>query len=195
MSKDIFEIIIDRLERKLPPELQYHNAEHTQMVIDQARFLAKKESVEGRDAHLIEIACLFHDIGFLDQINDHEKKGCQIASRELTKYDYTKEEIEKVCGMIKATEVPQKPLNLNEMIVADADLFYLGTSSYKTISERLYRELQFLNPGLENEKWFRIQINFLEAHQFHTSYARKNLEPGKQENLRKLKSEYAEIMG
>ncbi|MUP46576.1 HD domain-containing protein [Gramella sp. BOM4] len=190
MCKELFEEIIGRLENDLPPYLHYHSARHTQMVIQQAEFLAEKESVENPDIELIKIACLFHDTGFLIAMDQHEERSCKFASEELPGYGYSKGEIEKICGMIRATKVPQRPLTLNEKIVADADLFYLGTSRYKKLSEKLYQELQYLKPEITEEDWYNIQVNFLNAHHFHTNYAKNKLEPVKQENLQILKDEY-----
>lgn len=186
MYKELFENIHKRLEDELPPHLVYHSPRHTRIVIEQGKFLAEKEEVPQAEKALIEIACLFHDTGFLEQVQEHEEKSCELASRELPNYGYSENDIKKICGMIRATKVPQRPFNLNEKIVADADLFYLGTPKYGKFSQRLYEELQFLNPEINDRKWFEIQVNFLKAHHFHTNYGIQVLEPEKQKNLSNL---------
>ncbi|TBW27603.1 HD domain-containing protein [Gramella sp. KN1008] len=186
MHKPIFKKIYKRLQNELPPYLFYHDAEHTRLVVNQARFIAEKEGLPEGNIELIEIACLYHDTGFLIKAEDHEEKSCELAMQELPQYDFTKAEIENICGMIRATKIPQKPNNMNEKVVADADLFYLGTSNYDFFSKKLYRELKMLKPNITDEEWLEIQVSFLKSHHFHTPFGIKVLEPVKQQNLQAL---------
>ncbi|MCM8567979.1 HD domain-containing protein [Gramella jeungdoensis] len=186
MHKPVFKDIYKRLENDLPSYLFYHDAAHTKTVVNQARFIAEKEGLSSEDIGLIEIASLFHDTGFLFQAEGHEEKSCELALKELPQYSFSEIQIEKICGMIKATKIPQKPKNTNEKIVADADLFYLGTSRYNFFSGKLYKELKFLKPEITDREWFNIQVDFLRSHTFHTPFAIKVLEPVKQQNLQEL---------
>lgn len=186
MYKPVFKDIYTRLENELPSYLFYHDAAHTKTVINQARFIAEKEGLSSEDINLIEIASLFHDTGFLIQAEDHEERSCELALQELPQYNFSQSQIERICGMIRATKIPQNPKNPSEKIVADADLFYLGTSRYEFFSEKLYKELKFLKPEITDKEWFNIQVDFLRSHNFHTPYAIKVLEPVKQQNLQKL---------
>lgn len=182
----IYKEIITKLEQDLPGSLVYHNAHHTKYVVEKAEQLAVYENITGRDLELIKLAALYHDTGFLLHREEHESLGCQIASRDLQESILTPCEIEKVCGMITATKIPQRPKNKLEKIVADADLFYLGTSNYKHFSKKLFLELKHFDPSINEEKWFKIQINFLSSHSYHTKYGRENLEPVKQTTLKSL---------
>jgi uncharacterized protein len=184
----IYEKIISKLEHYLPDSFAYHNANHTKYVIEKAEKLALKENVTGMDLELIKFAALYHDVGFLVGIEDHERHGCQIVTRDLGKTLLTTLELEKVCGMIAATKIPQRPQNNLENILADADLFYLGTTRYKQISQSLFLELKNFDPSIDDEKWLKIQIDFLSSHSYHTKYGKEVLEPVKQKNLKALLS-------
>jgi hypothetical protein len=42
--------------------------------------------------------------------------------------------------------------------------------------------------NIDNKKnWNKVQIKFLEAHQYHTDFARKNRQPQKEERIKELK--------
>ncbi|GAA4318251.1 hypothetical protein GCM10023115_44050 [Pontixanthobacter gangjinensis] len=195
MEKDqLFDNLYSRLENELPYYLYYHSPEHTLNVIERSVFLAKTENLPEKDIELIKVAALYHDAGFLIGREDHESKSCKLASKELPVYGYSDSQIKEICGMINATRIPQKTHNLNEQIVADADLFYLGTNKYDFYANQLYKELRHLYPEIDERKWFEIQLNFLEEHRYHTDYAREILAPVKEMNIEKLMNSQDQLL-
>jgi uncharacterized protein len=186
--EQIYKQVMVRLEQDLPEYLTYHNAHHTAFVVDKAIMLAKEENITGRDLELVKIAALYHDTGFLSGHLEHEDLGCQIAAVDLP-HLLSQDELNKVCGMITATKIPQTPHNILEKIVADADLFYLGTSNYKKFSQKLFLELKHFDPLIDDNKWLEIQVKFLSFHSYHTTYGKKILEPVKQKILKALQKE------
>lgn len=183
----IYRQVISKLENELPPGLYYHSTDHTKYVLRMAEFLAEKEGVSGRDLFLLKVAALYHDTGFTVGREDHEETSCSIASEELPGYGLTSEEIKKVCSMILATRLPQQPKTKLEKILADADLEYLGTDKFEKVGELLYKEMAFLQPEMDKEKWHEIEKKFLHNHKYHTKFCRENREPKKSENLEKVK--------
>ncbi|MFN2423292.1 MAG: HD domain-containing protein [Cryomorphaceae bacterium] len=178
--------ITEQLARELSADLVYHSARHTSFVIECAEFLAKAEGLSDEEVRLVRLAALYHDTGFLKGSDNHEEKSCKIAEKDLANHGLHTEEIEEVCSAIMATKIPQRPVNSIGKVLADADLFYLGTDRYAELSERLYAELKNFNPRLTDAQWLKIQRDFLAGHRYHTRYGREVLEPVKQENLRKL---------
>lgn len=185
--KTIYEKVMRDLENWVPDHFTYHNAAHTKYVLEQAEVIAAQENVTGRDLLLVKMAALYHDIGFLDGRHNHEALGCKIATRDLENSFLTPAEVKKVCAMVKATQIPQKPNDLLEKIVADADLEYLGTNNFKKFGRRLYRELHHFDPALNFRKWDEIQIDFLSNHTYHTNFCKQYREPVKQQNLEMVK--------
>jgi uncharacterized protein len=181
--KDVTALLND----KLPTYLTYHNVRHTLYVVDKAEYIAKKEGVTGHNLLLVKIAALYHDVGFITSHINHEEEGCKIAKPQLKNYGFINQDIEKVCGMIMATKIPQNPKNLLEKIVADADLEYIATSRFETVSEFLYKELNFIRKGLDRQEWKKIQIKFLANHNYHTNYCRRYKSFRKNRNLEALK--------
>lgn len=184
--EEIQHTIYREILAKLPEHLTYHNLDHTAYVLDKAIFLAKQSNVSARDLHLLKLAALFHDTGFIDNPKDHEEKGCKIAESYLAG-EYSQEDLAKIHGMIMATKIPQSPTNHLENILADADLEYLGTDLFEQIGESLFVELKHFNPNFTEQAWDELQLVFMQKHHYHTDYCRQNREPKKQENLLTVK--------
>ena len=179
--------ILDTLKARLPGHLTYHKLDHTIDVANICEHYIDYYMVSDRVAPLIRIAAVGHDYGYIQGPKAHEERSIE-ALRPLLQSDYGQEEIELISGMIRATKVPQKPNNLYEEIVADADLDYLGRGNYDEMSEGLYHE--FIHFGVvDNEAdWLEVQIRFLEQHQYHTDWALQQRAETKQAVLQRLKS-------
>lgn len=96
--------------------------------------------------------------------------------------------IQSVKGCILATQIPQKPTNLLEDIVCDADLFHLGTDRFSERNKLMRKEGEaFKGKKIDKDEWRRSTIRLLESHQYHTDYCRLLLNEKKQENLDKLR--------
>lgn len=185
----LFENLMDRFKNNLPNYLTYHNAAHTRYVLDKATLIAQAEKIEGEQLYLVKVAALYHDSGFLNRMVDHENEGCEIVKAELPPHGFSAVQIHEICQMITATKIPQRPQNLLGKIVADADLEYLGTDLFDLGSQRLFDELRHFNTDLTHLEWLKIQIGFLESHQYHTDYCKKFRQPKKMEHLARLREE------
>jgi uncharacterized protein len=192
IGADQFLLLKERVYRRmlaeLPSHLKYHSAEHTMEVLHSAEHIAGHEGVTGDDLTLLRVAVLYHDLGFVHTALNHEYESCALASAELGQEGFTASEIEVICGMIMATRIPQTPNTLLEQVIADADLDYLGTDKFDDIASRLYLELQHGNPNLTTERWNRIQVSFMERHQYFTEFSKKHRAPKKEENLSRLRA-------
>ncbi len=189
----IYNKVISNLEQNLPSWLHYHCPEHTKHVVEKVIYIAKKEGIGEQELFLLKIAALYHDIGFIITREKHEELSCVIATQELKDFGLKLEEIEQICEMMKATEIPQKPTSHLASILADADLEYLGTDDFLKWSERLYLELLHYQPDLSENKWNEIQYNFMSKHNYHTTYCKQNREPKKLENLKLIKEKLKEM--
>ena len=177
--------ILEELSQKLPEHLTYHNLDHIIDVANGCNYYIDYYMISDRVADLIRIAAVAHDYGYVFTPIEHEERGIKEIRPMLGKY--SEPEIALINGMIRATKVPQKPQNLYEEILADADLDYLGRDDYGPISDGLYKE--FLHFGVvKNEiDWLQLQIRFLENHTFHTDWAKKNRTKAKLERLQGLR--------
>ena len=179
--------ILDKLETELSEKLTYHGLHHTLDVLYTTEELCFLEKITPYESMLVKTAALFHDSGFTIGNVEHETLGCQIARAHLPRYDYTPMEVERICGMIMATRIPQTPCNPLEEIICDADLDYLGRDDFYTIGATLFDELRAYNILNTSEDWNRLQVRFLENHRFFTKTNRRRRAPRKQLYLAELK--------
>ena len=176
--------IIQRLETELSSDLYYHGLHHTLDVLDAVERLANAEAISSSDTMLLRTAALFHDAGFIQNVHaGHEAVGCTIVREYLPSCHYTPAEIEKICGMIMATKIPQSPSNLLEQILCDADLDYLGRTDFYPISQSLFKELQQFGQLQDEKVWNRLQVSFIGAHSYFTKTNKIEREPLKTDYL------------
>jgi putative nucleotidyltransferase with HDIG domain len=179
--------VISLLNEKLPEDLYYHGIHHTLDVLHVCNQYIRREKIGKHDAGLLRVAALFHDIGFIESMREHEKNGARIATQMMPEYGFSPEDVEKVQGLILATRIPQSPTNFLEKIICDADLDYLGRNDFYQISDLLGKELEVYGNIKSKLEWNKLQIRFLEAHRYHTDFAIRNRQPNKEKRIFELK--------
>lgn len=182
------QFIVAKLRAELSEQLHYHGLHHTLDVLKMASEIGEQEGVDAHDLVLLKTAALFHDAGFVKNKHaGHEAEGCLIARAELPRFHYAQADIETICGMIMATKIPQSPSNLLEQIICDADLDYLGRDDFYRIGNSLFEEMLAYHLISDEFAWNRLQVNFLNAHRFHTRTNKLIREPVKQLYLEELR--------
>jgi adenylate cyclase len=185
---DIQEIILDKLERELPDYLFYHNVKHTVDVVTEVELIGWAEGCTDEEILLLKTAGLFHDAGHTVVYDGHEYQGTLIAREMLPKYNYTPEQIERICQVILSTKLPPQPTNLLEEIICDSDLDYLGRSDFIPVSNTLFEELKAQNKMGSLNDWNKIQVRFISGHQYFTKTARSLREVNKQLQIERIQS-------
>ncbi len=180
--------ILRILKNELSDDLCYHGIHHTHDVLRITKELCQYEGVNGEDEILLKTAALLHDIGFTIGNPDHEKKSCIITRKLLPKYLYSEAQIEAICAMILATKIPQSPKTKLEEILCDADLDYLGRDDFQPIAHTLFIELKNHKVVDREYDWNKIQIDFIEKHEYFTQTSKIRRESKKQLHLSYLKS-------
>jgi predicted metal-dependent HD superfamily phosphohydrolase len=175
--------VTSMLEDKLSKSIKFHTLLHTQEVVAACSTLADYYKLPEDDRFALILAAWFHDTGY----TGHENRSIDIAGAFISKNAITDDIKQKVTGCINATRLPQSPENQIEQIICDADLFHLGTDNFEEKSKLLRRELiEFGGNDLSKKEWRKINIRFLERHEYFTSYAKEKLQPEKQKHLEAL---------
>jgi adenylate cyclase len=185
---DIQEIILDKLEKELPEYLFYHNVKHTVDVVTEVELIGWAEGCSDEEILVLKTAGLFHDVGHTVAYDDHEYHGTVIAKEMLPKFNYSPEQIEKICSIIMSTKLPPQPKNLLEEIICDSDLDYLGRSDFIPVSNTLFEELKAQNKMGSLNDWNKIQVKFISGHQYFTKTARSLREVNKQLQIERIQS-------
>ena len=183
---DMQEVILDKLEKELPTYLFYHNVKHTVDVVTEVELIGWGEGVTDEEILLLKTAALFHDAGHIIAYDKHEYHGTVMAQEYLPKYNYSPDQIKRICELIMATKLPPKPNNLLEKIMCDSDLDYLGRSDFIPVSNTLYKELKEQKKIGTLNDWNKIQLNFISEHQYFTKTAQSLREVNKQKQIERI---------
>ncbi|AFH49500.1 Hypothetical protein IALB_1793 [Ignavibacterium album JCM 16511] len=175
------------LSERCPNNYRYHNYYHVQKVVEAAITISESEKVTDEEKEIIILACLFHDIGYIDICEGHEIKSCVYARNFLSKENYPEKRIQQIESCILATKIPQQPKNKLEMIVCDADLHHLGSDDFLEVGNNLRYEIEYSNKiHFTDEGWLEKTISFNKSHSYFTDYAKRIFGVKKNLNITEL---------
>lgn len=167
--------------------LIYHNLNHTEQVVENAVKIANHYQLSDEDFFIVTAASWFHDLGYFFDCQQHEASGAGLATEFLKDKGVSQEVIDKVTNCILATKMPQNPEGLLEQIVCDADLYHLGSNSFKERNKLMRKEAEaFCARALDKDEWRLKTIALFKAHHYHTAYCQHLLNAKKAENLAEL---------
>ena len=187
--KDAQAQVTDLLENKLSKSIKFHTLQHTQDVVAACEKLAEYQQLPDDDRYALVLAAWFHDTGYTSgEAKDHETRSVQLATEFLTAHSAPEELKNKVIGCINATRIPQTPSTTIERLICDADLFHLGTQDFKEKNSLLREEFkEFSGKEISKKDWRKINIRFLEGHNYLTVYGKEKLQPVKELHLAELR--------
>ncbi len=187
IKSDILNIIEDHVNdvfNKSSVHLLYHNINHTYDVVEAVKTLSTHLNITESEFKTLQIAAWFHDIGYLENMINHELHSAKYAADFLRNQHFKGEIITTVTNCILATKLDAPATTLLEKTLVDADLYNLGTEKHFNNAALLQQELGFLrNKKIEDVEWLKIEIPFLKRHIYQTDYAQTILEPVKQLHL------------
>ena len=180
--------VTNLLQNNLPEGCVYHNIDHTLNVVESAKLIGEHNGLSKEDMDILLLAAWFHDTGMVSVYIGHEEKSIEIFKNYIIKEQFPVEKIEKVAQLIKATKVPQNPINLLEKIICDADISHIGQKGFQSRAKLLRQEWEIvLDKKFTDIEWLNSNIEFLTNHKFNTEYAQVIFEEQRLVNLEKLK--------
>lgn len=185
----LFEVL-HRLAQRLPDDLSFHTFEHTAEVVAFSTMFAKADNRSEREIELVRIAATFHDVGFLVDRLMHEELGAELASAlMLSLGTFSQEECEMVRLMILDTQVVSEsgwcfdklrtPLS---QYLCDADVANFGRDTYLAKLELVRLETS----SARDTSFYLNALAMLDAHHWHSAYAKQHLQAIKESNRIKL---------
>jgi predicted metal-dependent HD superfamily phosphohydrolase len=182
------DLVLKKLKKELKPNLYYHNFQHTIDVCESVDRLAEMENINGDNLILLRTAAIFHDTGFIWRYDSNEELASSFAKQILIDFNYNNEQINLICRMIMATQVPQHPEDILDMILCDADLDYIGRGDFFITALRLHREWsENSNMKITFKDWYLKQQSFILHHDYFTESARILRNEKKAHNLTQVK--------
>ena len=172
---DVSNYVTEMFNKSLPSWAVYHNLSHTIETVQACEEIGNGSALSEDDMKTLYISAWFHDIGYIYQADGHEEISSKIASEYLNERNYKNEIVNKVVECIMVTKVSNDPKDLVESVICDADLISLSTTDYLVKNNLLKTELeQREKKKISDLVWLRRSLNFLTAHKYYTTYARKN---------------------
>lgn len=173
---------------KRPAWVKYHTLEHAKAVAKASEEIGAACGLSADEREVVILAAWFHDTGYLEKIEDHEERSAELAASFLQAQGYPQDRTAQVAGCIRATRMPQKPKNLVEQVLCDADIAHLAGDSFLESTERVRSEIEHhLGRKLTEIEWLTMNTNFVEGHRYHTDCARAKYSRGQAANLKALR--------
>ncbi len=177
------------LQENINEQLYYHNFKHLQDVADAANEIGQATNLNHDQLETVIIAAWFHDTGYSQGWENHEFVSKNLAAKFLQTQGVSEEKISAIGGCIIATKMPQRPTNLMEEVLCDADLNHISSEEFFTKSEMLRKEISARNDtDIKKIKWFKESLKFIKSSNYFTPYAKEKYLPAKKQNVAKLKS-------
>jgi predicted metal-dependent HD superfamily phosphohydrolase len=174
-------------ERK-PDWVKFHNFEHAKAVVKACKEIGAASRLTPEDLEAVTLAAWFHDVGYLEGAEGHEEKSIEMATSFLRKNRYPEKKIAQVAGCIRATKLPQRPNNLLEQVLCDADIAHLASKNFPELTELIRVEIEHrAGRGYSDIVWLTLNFDFVSGHRYHTEYARASFAEQHAINIAALK--------
>lgn len=178
------------IEANIKPEYFFHDLDHTRYTFEAVGRLAEDAQLDAENLEIVQLAAWFHDTGYNEGAAEHELRSCEHARRFLEQKAYAPAKINRVASCIMATKLPQRPRNLTEEILCDADLSHLGNEYYWERCGKLRQELLTTqNIIMSDQEWLDFELDFMTNHQYHTEVANELYGDQKLKHIRQLRKQ------
>ena len=185
LVKQSEDFVSNLLKDNLSNLYSYHNFNHTFNVVNAVIKLCDKEKTEDAEKEMLLVAAWFHDIGYLNGMENHEEESVKIAAKFLKEKGQSDEFITEVSKLILATSKLYVPQTHLEKIIKDADYVHITSLEYESSCELLRSELKnTMDISFSSLEWAKENLNFLlNKHRFYTDYALKKWQPLKEKTI------------
>lgn len=179
------EVFVTNLfQERLDTKFSFHNLDHTKSVVLGIETLCKAEKLDEETTTVLLLSGWFHDSGYIECSDNHEKQSVNIALEFLNAKNIAVGIQEKVANLIMATKFGYSPSNKLEKIIKDADNIHLADKNYPNTLQQLRDEWELSsNKKYCNEDWYHLNVDFLKKHQYYTNFAKDNWQNLKELNL------------
>jgi predicted metal-dependent HD superfamily phosphohydrolase len=182
--------LTDFFQKKIGAEYVFHDFQHTHSVLESVIEIGTGHNLEERELSLLQLAAWFHDSGYDQGPEGHEERSCRYAVGFLSSFDMPDQDLDVITRCIMATRLPNKPKDLLEEIMCDADLSHLGKQTYWDRTSRLRQEVLLTRSKMPTEReWVQLELDFLSNHRYFTAEAEELYNPRKLKHIKQLRKQ------
>ena len=190
LLREAEQFVTKLLKDNLSDKVCFHDIEHAKYVADASELIGRNSGLSDDDVNLVKLCAWFHDAGYAIDPGDHEEEGARLAAEFLFSKGVNEKLISIVRKNILATRVPQHPKDICSKVLCDADLMHLAEEDYFDRIDPMRKEWRNLSgEKLSKRKFHKISLKFFQRHEYHTDYARKELQPKKDKIFELLQKE------
>ena len=196
MTNNIYKQVEDHVTKMFQAntksKLIFHTLDHTRDIVKRTEEIAAHYKLSEKEMMALYTAAWFHDTGHLFVAPEvHEEKSVELMKSYMESHFPDAELIPIIEGCILATKRSVAPTTLLHQIICDADTYHLGTKEFKKKNKQVRKEAMTEQPVSKSE-WDMKTLEFLEHHQYYTSYCIELLTEGKKQNVETLRQKIAE---
>lgn len=165
--------------KKLSKNYTYHNLKHTLEVYKDAEIIGENSKLADTDFNTLKMSALFHDVGYIDSMDEHELFSAFRAAKFLCENNVDELIIRQVFNAILATKIPQQPKDLIAKILCDADLMYLSMQTDYFYNAELLRQegIRLNRANFDKIDFHKNSLIFFNSHRYHSEYGKIILQP------------------
>src|SRR5436190_4534715 len=190
--KEVEDHVTKMFEANTKAKLIFHALDHTRKIVKRTEEIAAHYKLTEKEMMALYTAAWFHDTGHLFVAPEvHEQKGVELMKLFMESHYPDPELIALIEGCILATKRSVAPTTLLQQIICDADTYHLGTKDFKK-TNKLVRKEAMMEKAISKTEWDIQTLEFLEHHQYYTSYCIELLNEGKKQNIERLRQKIAE---
>ncbi len=173
--------------KNVPASFVFHTIRHIRDVVEAVNILGQAAGISDEESEMLQLAAWFHDAGYDQGPEGHEKRSCQYMAKFLEQQSYPADKIKQIEACIMATKMPQSPQNLLEALLCDADLSHLGDINYWNQCGHVRQEIALTRDKIMSDsEWLDFELDFMTNHEYHTDFAKKLYGKKKEKHIRQL---------
>lgn len=169
------EFVLELLQESLSPTFVFHNQRYTVQTVHAISLISKAEEMSLQDQFILKMAAWFHHTGFIETTENHRTVSVRLASDFLERYDVDPLTIEKVTSTILHSASAWDVNSLLDMVLYDADWYFLAASNYKEMLDRRKEEIIEIDGSLSDQRWSDFIDDCFIQHQYLTNYGQEFL--------------------
>lgn len=183
------EYISKLLTTELSENCVFHTISHTLDVVSNAEIIGNYCKLDKESLNILRVCALFHDVGYVDAYDDHERFSAERARAYLEAKHIDPEIIKQVEAAILSTKTPQNPKDKISRILCDADLMNLTFDDYFEQIDLMRKEWEKVGKAkLNSQEFYLTSLDFFQSHEYHSKYGKTVLQPKKEKTELKIRN-------